>query len=90
MILFCVGFVVFSTGETAWKEFTNAWSLIGGKIWQWPLIFSLHYHAINGIRHLIWDAGYGFEIKTVTQTGVLTLILSCIATLAFAHFCTIL
>ena len=23
--------------------------------------FSFVYHFCNGIRHLVWDAGYGFE-----------------------------
>lgn len=89
VFLFCIGFASFTTSEAAWKEFTTIWCSIGGKFWQWPLIFSLHYHTLNGIRHLMWDIGYGFEIKTVTQTGVITLVLSLIATLLFAHFCLI-
>lgn len=31
--------------------------------------FPLVYHYINGIRHLTWDAGYGFELKTQYKTG---------------------
>ena len=23
--------------------------------------FSFWYHLLNGVRHLVWDAGYGFE-----------------------------
>ena len=30
---------------------------------------SLFFHLANGIRHLFWDAGYGFEIKTTTTTS---------------------
>lgn len=33
--------------------------------WTW----SLFYHLCNGIRHLFWDAGYGFELETVTRSG---------------------
>ncbi|MBT5432747.1 MAG: succinate dehydrogenase, cytochrome b556 subunit [Alphaproteobacteria bacterium] len=29
----------------------------------------LFYHLLNGIRHLFWDAGHGFELGTVTRTG---------------------
>ena len=36
--------------------------------------FSLFYHLCNGIRHLFWDIGAGFELKTVTITGVLVLL----------------
>jgi succinate dehydrogenase / fumarate reductase cytochrome b subunit len=89
MIPFCLGFFAFATSEALWKEFIAFWHSIGGKIWQWGFIFSLHYHALNGIRHLLWDFGFGFKIKTVTLTGIITLILSVITTLAFAHYCFI-
>ena len=31
---------------------------------------------LNEIRHLIWDAGYGFDLKISKITGYATLILS--------------
>lgn len=33
--------------------------------WSWALF----YHLCNGIRHLVWDVGCGFELKTVYATG---------------------
>lgn len=30
---------------------------------------SLFYHLGNGIRHLFWDAGVGFEMKTAYRSG---------------------
>lgn len=36
--------------------------------------FALFYHLLNGIRHLFWDAGKGFELKTVTTSGVLVVL----------------
>ena len=27
------------------------------------------YHLCNGVRHLFWDAGRGFELPTVYKTG---------------------
>ena len=38
--------------------------------------FSLFYHFANGIRHLIWDAGIGFDMPTLRATGVLVIISS--------------
>ena len=32
------------------------------------------YHLCNGIRHLVWDAGYGFELTTARQSGRLTIL----------------
>jgi len=27
------------------------------------------YHLCNGVRHLAWDAGYGFEIRSAYRSG---------------------
>ncbi len=31
--------------------------------------FCLFFHLCNGIRHLFWDAGYGFELKAIYASG---------------------
>jgi succinate dehydrogenase / fumarate reductase cytochrome b subunit len=38
-------------------------------------LFSMlfYYHLFNGIRHLFWDIGTGFEIKTMQFTSILVL-----------------
>jgi len=38
----------------------------------WSLCF--YYHFCNGIRHLFWDMGYGFEIKAAYKSGYTVLI----------------
>ncbi len=32
------------------------------------------FHTLCGIRHLVWDAGHGFELPTMRKTGRITLI----------------
>jgi succinate dehydrogenase / fumarate reductase cytochrome b subunit len=44
--------------------------------------FALFYHLANGIRHLAWDMGYGFELKTVYATGWAAVIAAAVLTLA--------
>jgi succinate dehydrogenase / fumarate reductase cytochrome b subunit len=34
---------------------------------------ALMYHLCNGIRHLFWDAGYGFELETAEKANMMTL-----------------
>jgi succinate dehydrogenase cytochrome b subunit len=49
-----------------------AQSLFGSWICQvlmWTWAFSFFYHLCNGIRHLFWDIGRGFEIRTFYITG---------------------
>lgn len=33
------------------------------------LSFSFFYHLCNGVRHLLWDAGFGYDLPTVRKTG---------------------
>ena len=33
--------------------------------WTWALFF----HLANGVRHLFWDAGLGFDLATTTRSG---------------------
>jgi succinate dehydrogenase / fumarate reductase cytochrome b subunit len=45
--------------------------------WSW----SLFYHLANGIRHLAWDIGWGFELKAVYATGWTVVAASLVLTL---------
>jgi len=36
----------------------------------WAILF----HLCNGIRHLFWDAGYGYELEAVDRSGWVVLI----------------
>jgi succinate dehydrogenase / fumarate reductase cytochrome b subunit len=36
-------------------------------LFLWSVAF--FYHLCSGVRHLVWDAGYGFEIRTAYRTG---------------------
>ena len=47
-----------------------------GKIILFFITFSFTYHFLNGLRHLCWDFGYGFNIKNVYLTGFIIIILT--------------
>ena len=50
----------------------------------WALVsLSFFYHLLNGIRHLLWDIGKGFEASQVKLTGWLVVFLSLIITALF-------
>jgi succinate dehydrogenase / fumarate reductase cytochrome b subunit len=44
--------------------------------------FSLFFHLCNGIRHLFWDAGYGFELEAIYASGWAVVAISAVLTLA--------
>ena len=43
---------------------------------------ALVYHFLNGIRHLLWDAGWGFEIPLVYKSGYTVAALTVVFTAA--------
>lgn len=47
--------------------------------WTWATF----YHFCNGVRHLCWDAGWGFDIDTARNTGLLVAVSSILLTVAF-------
>jgi len=47
-------------------SFFDFW-LIKFALFCWTLAF--YYHLLNGIRHLMWDFGAGFELKEAYLTG---------------------
>src|SRR5690242_11150673 len=50
------------------EKLLTAWY---GKLVLFGWSYALFYHLCNGIRHLFWDAGYGFELKQVYFSGYL-------------------
>ncbi|MGU9957228.1 MAG: succinate dehydrogenase, cytochrome b556 subunit [Arenicellales bacterium WSBS_2016_MAG_OTU3] len=69
-------------GETA---FTFASAVLGswfGKLIMFGWTLALFYHLCNGIRHLCWDAGYGFDLETVDLSSKLVIGGAVVLTLA--------
>jgi succinate dehydrogenase / fumarate reductase cytochrome b subunit len=54
------------------EAYKHAQAVIGsmlGQLFLFLWTWALFYHMANGIRHLFWDAGYGFEMKDAEKSG---------------------
>ncbi len=56
---------------------------IFGKFLAIALCWTFSFHILNEIRHLFWDAGYGFDLKIAKITGILALTGSFVLTVFF-------
>ena len=68
-------------GET----FAHAAHLVAspvGLLFLFAFSLSLVYHLLNGIRHLLWDVGWGFDIPDVYRSGWTVAVLTIVFTLA--------
>ncbi len=58
-----------ATGPEAFGTFSAIAGSIVGKVLLFAYTWALTYHLCNGIRHLVWDTGRGFELKAAYTSG---------------------
>ena len=72
--LICIWFLLTIHNEKI--LFENILNSFFGKFITISLCWTFSFHILNEIRHLIWDAGYGYDLKISKISGYATLILS--------------
>jgi succinate dehydrogenase / fumarate reductase cytochrome b subunit len=88
MLALCaVAFTGWLVGIAAGPE---AYALVVGALRSPPGVlllaagsFCFFYHLCNGVRHLFWDAGYGFEIAQARTSGLAAVAVALVLTLLF-------
>jgi succinate dehydrogenase / fumarate reductase cytochrome b subunit len=73
-------------GYDAYARLTAFFTGIVGGLMLFGLTFCFFYHLANGIRHLFWDAGYGFEKQRARMSGYAVVIAAFLLTVAFWAF----
>ncbi|MCB2262667.1 MAG: succinate dehydrogenase, cytochrome b556 subunit [Candidatus Thiosymbion ectosymbiont of Robbea hypermnestra] len=66
------------------ESYANVQGFLGsgiGRTLLLPLVFALFYHLCNGIRHLFWDMGVGFDLETVYASGRFVVVMAAALTL---------
>jgi succinate dehydrogenase / fumarate reductase, cytochrome b subunit len=84
-----LGLMLFTWWLLALASGPEAFAMVHGVMSSWlgaVILFfytlTLFYHMGNGIRHLVWDFGYGFDLQVARASGA--------AVLAFAGAMTVL
>lgn len=65
-----------AAGGGAYAAFAACAASPWGKLGLFAFSAALVYHFLNGLRHLLWDAGWGFDLPTVYASGYTVLGLS--------------
>lgn len=68
------GLVALASGPERWQTFATGAGSLFGKLVLFGFSWALAYHLINGIRHLVQDAGHGFEIPDFIRSSWISLI----------------
>tara|TARA_Y100000996_G_scaffold296400_1_gene234649 strand:- start:305 stop:691 length:387 start_codon:yes stop_codon:yes gene_type:complete len=81
--LICIWTLSLLVGENSYEITKLFLKSIFGKFIIISLCWTFSFHILNEIRHLIWDAGYGFDLKVAKITGVLVFFGSFVLTILF-------
>ena len=81
LIFFWLLFLSFS--ENSYELFLLIINSFVGKFILIGFTWSMSFHLLSGARHLAWDLGYGFEIKTANISGIIVIISSLALTIMF-------
>lgn len=79
-----VWLIALASGPTSYGDLRE----IVGSGWFKPLLigwtFCFFFHLGNGVRHLAWDTGYGFDKAHIQVSGWTVVVVSVLATATFA------
>tara|TARA_B100000287_G_scaffold171064_1_gene161342 strand:+ start:109 stop:495 length:387 start_codon:yes stop_codon:yes gene_type:complete len=78
--------IALSFGENNYELFLLVINSFFGKFILIGFAWSMCFHILGGIRHLILDIGHGFEIKTANISGIFVIIFSLVLTIMFWLF----
>jgi succinate dehydrogenase / fumarate reductase cytochrome b subunit len=59
------------------QAYATAMAVLGNLFAQLLMLgwtYALFYHLCNGIRHLFWDAGRGFDLETARKAGIVVFV----------------
>ena len=70
-------------GEASYATFTTAMGSVPGLLILAGFSFSFFYHLCNGVRHLVWDAGRGFEKHQANRSAYVVILAALALTAAF-------
>ena len=79
--LICFWVSLLLLGSSNYELVQNFFETYIGKFFIVGTVWSFSFQALCEIRHLFWDLGYGFEIKTSNITGLLVIFGSVILTI---------
>ena len=68
------GLVALAAGPASWADFTACVGSLFGQLLLFAFAWALAYHLINGVRHLVQDAGFGFAIPDFVRSSWISVI----------------
>ena len=81
LTIICFWIASFLFGNSIYDIVQNILNSFFGKLLVIGITWSFSFQILSEIRHLFWDLGYGFELKTSKISGVIVIFGSFIITI---------
>lgn len=69
-----------ATGPAYFNYVSDVFGSLPGRVVLIGYTWALLHHMIGGLRHLLWDTGRGFDLKTIDRLSWMTIVLSVLLT----------
>tara|TARA_A100001234_G_C12586118_1_gene368347 strand:+ start:666 stop:1046 length:381 start_codon:yes stop_codon:yes gene_type:complete len=86
LILLSLWIISFGLGSDVYANFVTIFETIFVKIIVYFIVLGISYHALNGIRHILWDFGLMISNKAALVSGLVIIFTSVILSFLISNF----
>ena len=86
LILLSLWIISFGLGSDVYANFVSIFETIFVKIVVYFIVLGISYHALNGIRHILWDFGFMISNKAASISGVVIIISTIVLSFLISNF----
>lgn len=72
-----------ASGEQSYRAFAGILQSAFGRMLMVAWTFAFFFHLANGIRHLVWDSGHGFENRQANASAWIVIVATVVMTAGY-------
>ena len=86
LILLTLWIISFGLGNDYYNNFVSIFDTTFVKVVVFFIVLGISYHALNGIRHILWDFGFMISNKAASISGVVIIISTIVLSFLISNF----
>ena len=86
LILLTLWIISFGLGNDYYNNFVSIFDTIFVKVVVFFIVLGISYHALNGIRHILWDFGFMISNKAASISGIVIIISTIVLSFLISNF----
>ena len=86
LILLTLWIISFGLGNDYYNNFVSIFDTTFVKVVVFFIVLGISYHALNGIRHILWDFGFMISNKAASISGIVIIISTIVLSFLISNF----